>query len=139
MILFVLGFIAASSGWGPLLALGLQGRPDYSVCGQDMCACLPPTPAEPACPLCLTKDDDAPSCAESSKQTPSPKRVPRNDRFDTMSDASQAMCMSLFLSLVLSHRGSAALTSEAAAAFRIDQHRVPRDPLRDIPLPPPRA
>jgi len=137
MSLFVLGFVLTSSGWGPLLALGSQNRPDYSVCGQEMCSCLPFTPSDSDCPLCISNDDETKSCSDEQSETP--KRLPSTKRFDSISDASQAGCACVFLSLVLGHRVRQFTFVDPSQRARIDQDRVPLDPLRETPAPPPRA
>lgn len=139
MTLFVLGFVLSSSGWGPILAFGMQDRPSYSVCGQEMCSCLPVTPLEPACPLCVTKEDDAAGCSDKPEPTQNPIRLPRTEKFDAISDAAQAGCSCVFLTLVLGCRVKRDWLFAPAARISIDQDRIPPDPLADSPTPPPRA
>ena len=139
MTMFVMGFVLASSGWAPIIALGLQHRPDYSVCGQDMCACLPTTTIEPECPLCLIKDDESVGCANESQPTDNPKRLPRTERFDSISDASQAGCASIFLSLVLGTLKPAALVATDSEVIRPMADHPPPPRYLNIQSPPPRA
>lgn len=143
MILFITGFIASSSGWAPLIAWSVQGRPAWSLCGQDMCSCLPTTPivnptdtTEPHCPLCVTTSPDpAPQVALHDN----PKRIPRTEKFDTLADATQAGCSGLFLLLILTVRPRTHHTTAARDRVAIDQDTRPGDPARDLPTPPPRA
>ncbi|MFG0300565.1 MAG: hypothetical protein ACF8K1_13285 [Phycisphaerales bacterium JB047] len=139
MALFVLGFVLSSSGWAPILSMGLHDRPSYSVCGQEMCSCLPTTPTEPECPLCITKEDNTTGCSSETESTPNPKRLPRTDEFDAISDATQAGCSCVFLTLVLGYRVNRDWSQESAARISFDQDRIPPDPLRDAPTPPPRS
>ncbi|MEX0876369.1 MAG: hypothetical protein WD114_02825 [Phycisphaerales bacterium] len=135
-VLFALGFVLTTSGWAPLIAWSMQDRPAYSVCGQDLCLCLPTT--APDCPLCEVKSTPEGGCNESAVPTRAPKRVPDNERFDTMTDASQAGCVSLFLAFAFGARSTANFASVESVRFRIAQESVPADPLGDIPAPPPR-
>ena len=148
MAFFVTGFVLAGSGWSLVLSSKMQSRPDWSVCGQDMCSCLPSTAIEPYCPLCLVDDDDGTvgesSCSDSDANTDTQqntprKRVPKNERFEVASTASQAGCASVFLSFVFGSRQSQALWAHDSIARLISQDDVPLDPLADLPTPPPRA
>lgn len=139
-LLFVMGFVLTSSGWAPLIMLGMQHRASYSVCGQDMCACLPTDAAEPDCPLCLVSDDGTKSpCASESAPTDNPRRVPNTERFEAIADATQAGCTSVFLVLIVGLHRVTTSTAPTRALYVIDQDRVPINPAQDIPAPPPRA
>jgi len=146
MAFFVTGFVLAGSGWSLVLSAKMQSRPDWSVCGQDMCSCLPTTAIEPYCPLCLLDDDDDSigtgdsSCSDTDTQpTNTPKRVPKSNRFEVASAASQAGCASIFLSFVFGARQSETLPARDSIAHLISQDDVPLDPFADLPTPPPRA
>ncbi len=143
MAFFVTGFVLAGSGWSLVLSSKIQTRPDWSVCGQDMCSCLPSTSIEPYCPLCLVNDSDdsdGSSCSNTdTKPTNTPKRVPVSDRFEIASAASQAGCASIFLSFVFGARQSETLPARDSIAYLISQDDVPLDPIADLPTPPPRA
>lgn len=151
MVFFVTGFIFAGSGWSIVLAGKMQDKPEWSVCGQDLCLCLPPAatpsptnkPDEPKCVLCV---DDAPPAAldmlnNDSTPTPNdpPKRVPKNDRFQAASMASQAGCVSIFLSFVFGTPRPNRSASTDSLVYNIDNDELPADPARDLPTPPPRA
>lgn len=140
MAFFVAGFVLAGSGWSLVLSSKMQSRPDWSVCGQDMCSCLPTTAIEPYCPLCIADENADSSCSDSeSTPTNTPKRMPKSSRFEAASMASQAGCASIFLSFVFGARQSNTLSSHASIAHLISQDDVPLDPARDLPTPPPRA
>lgn len=146
MLFFVTGFVLAGSGWSLVISAKMQSRPDWSVCGQNMCSCLPSASIEPYCLLCVLDDNDNlddsddTSCASTdSSPTDTPKRVPKNDRFEVVSTASQAGCASIFLSFVFGTRQSNAISHSASASHTITQDNVPVDPAYDIPTPPPRA
>ncbi len=153
MAFFVAGFVFAGSGWSLVLAGKMQDKPEWSVCGQDLCLCLPPAatplpaakpnePGEPKCVLCV---DDTPNTlgmlANDSAPTPTdpPKRVPKNDRFQAASMASQAGCASIFLSFVFGTPRPDRSASIDAIVYCIDNDDLPADPARDLPTPPPRA
>lgn len=69
--------LLVSLGWNPLTSL--ERRPEWSVCGQDLCACLPLPVAEPACPLC--EEPGGATCENDAPNESAPLRwVP--DRFD---------------------------------------------------------
>ncbi len=140
MAFFVTGFVFAGSGWSLVLSAKMQSRPAWSVCGQDMCSCLPTTAIEPDCPLCIV-DENADTGYSDSPSTPTdnPKRMPKSSRFEAASIASQAGCASIFLSFVFGARQSNALASPASIAHLISQDDAPLDPVRDLPTPPPRA
>ncbi|MGV6814463.1 MAG: hypothetical protein ACWA5W_05550 [Phycisphaerales bacterium] len=145
MSFFVLGFVLASSGWSLVLGDLFKHKAEWSVCGQDMCSCLPSAidPAdemEPDCPLCLLADEQSVTNTHApSAPTDSRRRLPKNDRFTAAFAASQAGCTSIFLSFIFG------LTNESTWIPRYNAHRLiasvnrPDDPDSDLPTPPPRA
>lgn len=140
MTIFVIGFVLSTSGWSMVIAYGLQGRPSYSVCGQEMCSCLPTTPAEPHCPLCVADDDDnASGPANTEDTTPTRKRLPKTDRFDSISNAVGNSGACVFLSFVFAERTKNNWSLAPIATISMMQDRAPRDPPNDLPTPPPRA
>lgn len=140
MSFFILAFVLAGSGWSLVFAANSQGRADWSVCGQDMCSCLPTTKIEPFCPLCLIDDTDESSCSNSDPEpTDAPKRLPKSDRFEAASSASQAGCASIFLSFVFGARQIEASVARVPSAHLIAQDDAPTDPHSDLATPPPRA
>ncbi len=139
MTIFTIGFVLSTSGWGMLIAYGMQGRPSYSVCGQDMCLCLPTTVAEPVCPLCVAGDNDDPACSTKDEPAPTRKRLPRTDHFDSISTAAASSGAMMFISFVFAARTSTDWSLAPIATLGINQDRAPRDPPSDLPTPPPRA
>lgn len=142
MTLFALGFVLSTSGWTPVIVLGLQHRPDYSVCAQDMCSCLPTTSTTaPDCPLCPTATDPDPTAACTDQPTPTdaPRRLPNTQRFDTITDAAHAGTAMLFLTLVIGFNRPPIIADASLARHAIRQDRAPPRPPADTPLPPPRA
>lgn len=142
MAIFVAGFVLAGSGWSLVLTGKMQNKADWSICGQDLCSCLPTTATEPFCPLCIVGDDGKiESACSGSESTPtdSPKRVPQNKSFEATSTASQAGCASIFLSFVFGTRQSDRLGDNSSSTDLIGQDNAPLEPLIDRPTPPPRA
>lgn len=138
-----MGFILASSGWSLVLADGFKSKADWSVCGQDMCSCLPTDTVEPYCPLCVVDDSGSTensSCSVSSKTpTDTPRRVPNTKRFQIASTASHAGCASLFLSFVFGSSDRDTTVPMITLKSMIRNDVCPNDPLLDLPTPPPRA
>lgn len=143
MAFFVAGFVLAGSGWSLVISSYMQSRADWSVCGQDMCSCLPSTGEEPYCALCLVEDIDnvcETSCESTdSSPTDSPKRIPKSDRLEAVSAASQSGCAAIFLSFVFGSNQFSIEPYAVSTTHLISQDDVPLDPDDDLPTPPPRA
>ncbi|MFG0313003.1 MAG: hypothetical protein ACF8LL_02285 [Phycisphaerales bacterium] len=140
MIFFIIGFVCANSGWAPALSIMLSDRPDWSVCGEDLCLCVKPTQAEPFCPLCIESDEQA-SCLStdgSEPRTP-PKRVPRNPHADAISQAGQLGSVGVFIAFVfgIRHSDVSAADTNVLRFADPDQRVALNQP--DIPTPPPRS
>lgn len=141
MWLFVIGFLCANSGWAPTLSILLSDRPDWSVCGQDLCLCTKPTPTQPACSLCPAADTAA-TCAAAEPVEPdnTPSRVPRNPKGDAVTQSAQFASVSVFIALVSAERDRA-----RAATARPAPHGSAEPDARlalsrpGTPTPPPRA
>jgi hypothetical protein len=140
MIFFIIGFVCANSGWAPVLSIIISDRPDWSVCGEDLCLCIKPTQSEPYCPLCLGSDeqDSCSSTDEAEPRTP-PKRVPRNPHADAVSQAGQLGSVSIFIAFVfgLNQPRSEANDSNIVRFVEPDSPLALNQP--DIPSPPPRS
>lgn len=140
MSIFVAGFVLAGSGWSLVLAGKVQHKPDWSVCGQDMCSCLPSATIEPYCPLCVLDDSDESSCSDpQTSPTDTPKRIPNTKRFEAASSASQAGCASIFLSFLFGTPADTKSLRQTSAAYLINNDDVPIGPVDDPSTPPPRA
>lgn len=133
MLIFVIGFVAAGSGWMPLLSSTQRNRPSWSICGQQMCSCLPTVQSEPLCPLCETTDPQS-----DHNKTDNPKRLPKDSELDDARFASQSGCAAIFLGFLFGSRVFNALISMDPIRYTIDQSTQPRGPTFDIPTPPPR-
>lgn len=140
MAFFILGFICANSGWAPVLSILTSDRPDWSVCGEDLCLCVKPTPDKPLCPLCVSQDEQT-ACSKSEESSPStpPKRVPRNPHADALTQAGELGCVSVFIAFMFgfnrNHDG--AIDSFAIRFIDPDARIALNQP--DIPTPPPRS
>lgn len=140
MIFFVIGFVCANSGWAPALSIMISDRPDWSVCGEDLCLCVKPTQAEPYCPLCTGNDEqDGCSNTDGTDPTTPPKRVPRNPHADAISQAGQLGSVSLFIAFVFGFSRNDAHEFDTNVIRFIEPD--PRVALNqpDIPTPPPRS
>jgi hypothetical protein len=140
MWFFIAGFACANSGLAPTLSIIFSDRPDWSVCGEDLCLCVKPTPTTPSCPLCEYGEGEA-TCIGSEEQLPDtpPKRVPKNPHADAITQAGQIGSASAFIALVLGHARSQTRANESSVArfAEPDAHRSQNQP--DIPAPPPRS
>lgn len=141
MSIFVTGFVLAGSGWSLVLAGKMQHKAAWSVCGQDMCSCLPSADdIEPYCPLCLLDDSTESSCSDTQPiPTDTPRRVPNTKRFEAASAASQAGCASIFLSFIFGSPAETKQLRQASSAYIINNDDVPSAPADDPTTPPPRA
>jgi len=140
--LFAIGFALVSSGASGVLALALDARPAWSVCGQEMCACVPVAPEkEPACALCVIGErTGGPSaCAEGTRDEPV-RRVPKPlDEMDAADHAVQALGSALYLSLVVGVPGGAFAIPDRAGALALTRDPDPGSLCMGVPTPPPRA
>ncbi len=140
MWFFIAGFVCANSGWAPFLSIIVSDRPDWSVCGEDLCLCVKPSPDKPFCPLCITGDEES-TCSgseESSPSTPS-KRVPRNPHADAITQAGQLGSASVFIAIVfaINQSSSSAYASHVVRFVDPDVRLALNQP--DIASPPPRS
>lgn len=138
-VIVTLGLLLVAFGWNPLTSL--QHRPEWSVCGQDLCACTPPAaPAAPACPLCpsgsAALSDACPDGpCEAAEPDPPLRWVP--DRFDRRVTLALEL---VALALVLPTGGGWPTLEMDRCAFASITHDTIRsvDP-RPIDPPPPRG
>ena len=140
MIFFIIGFVCANSGWAPVLSIIVSDRPDWSVCGEDLCLCVKPTQSEPYCPLCLGSDEQI-RCSSSDEAAPPtpPKRVPRNPHADAVSQAGQLGSIGVFIAFVFGFNQARhdAYGSNFVRFVDPDARLALNHP--DIPSPPPRS
>lgn len=139
MWFFITGFVCANSGWSPVFSIWMSDRPEWSVCGEDLCLCVKPSEQEPSCPLCVSNDEGK-TCSNSETPADKPsKRVPRNPHADAISQASQLGSVSVFIAFVFGSARTQAIDNDAASVRFADP--VERVALNqpDIPTPPPRS
>jgi len=120
-----------------MLARWGDERPAWSVCGQDMCSCLPTASIEPACPLCETGLGDAEGCTTGSVVGGSGERAPI---LRTMSDADDAACSMMVAMFVFmtAQRSGAEWQQGNDPRWLIEAAARPAcDPI-GVPTPPPR-
>lgn len=140
MWFFIAGFVCANSGWAPVLSIISSDRPDWSVCGEDLCLCVKPTPDKPFCPLCVSVDEES-TCSGSEGTSPStpPKRVPRNPHADAISQAGKLGSASVYIAFMFgfNRHHDGAIDSSAIRFIDPDERIALNQP--DIPTPPPRS
>lgn len=140
MAFFVAGFVLAGSGWSLVLTRAMQDRPEWSVCGLDMCICTPTMAAEPYCLLCVVADNDpTEECADEPPADNGRRSMPKGPRYEAAMAASQTGCASIFLSFVFGSKANSNLSVRPNAHQLIVQDDLPMEPSRDLPTPPPRA
>jgi hypothetical protein len=134
--IFSIGFVASSSGWGWMIVQMVDDRPDWSVCGLDMCSCLPTGPIEPDCPLCET--DYAEPCAEDGLTERPAQRAPFMKNMESVEFASSSMLVSAFV-LISTCSKDTELVAWNEGQWSVDRMcRVTRGPVIGVPTPPPR-
>lgn len=140
MWFFIAGFVCANSGWAPALSMLASDRPDWSVCGEDLCLCVKPTPDKPFCPLCIAGNDES-TCSNTDESEPStpPKRVPRNPHSDAITQAGDLGCASVFIAFVFGLQRSKYDPSGTNTIRFIDPDARLALNQPDIPTPPPRS
>ena len=140
MAFFVTGFVLAGSGWSLVLTRAMEDRPEWSLCGLELCMCTPTTAAEPLCPLCEVAGDAATEeCTDEPPTNNGRRSMPKGPRYEAAMAASQSGCASIFLSFVFGSKADAHLSVRPNAHQLIVQDDRPMNPTRDLPTPPPRA
>jgi hypothetical protein len=140
MMLFIAGFVCANSGWAPTLSILLSDRPEWSVCGEDLCLCVQPSTVKPACALCSTgtKESTCTSAEGQSQDTP-PNRVPRSPDSDAITQAGDLGSVSIFIAFVIGHARSQQDVSDPSLARFAEPDACIALSNPDIPSPPPRS
>ncbi len=136
--LFSIGFVLAGSGWSFVLSSMMTARPDWSVCGQDMCSCVKPTIETPDCPLCEAGlMDQAETMHDSAQPT---KRVPKNNAsVEALGGAGTNIAIAFFVGSMLARIDSSHLGSADRVVIETLNDQVPRSRGLELATPPPRA
>ena len=138
MSLFIVGFVLSGSGWAGLLERGLDQRPSWSLCGQQMCSCLPTPENEPLCPLCLDETTDKQDpCQPGDTKAPPP--MPKRSQSSIIAEASQTGITCIFLTLLTGSRAGLAPIDLQPGAIRPREMSRPKTTPLEIPSPPPRC
>lgn len=135
---FSIGFVGASSGWTWMLARLGDDRPSWSVCGQDMCACVPTTPTAPECPLCELGLSGGAGCSSQASVSGTPNRAPI---LRTMSDADDAACsmmVAVFVVIAAQQKHALNAVSEPSRWSIAQSDRI-ASAFIWVPTPPPRC
>lgn len=141
---FACAFVLAGSGWSGVLSTLMNQRPEWSVCGQDMCSCVKPTDDQPSCPLCEAglmdpADMVADETCGSGADTPV-RRVPKNnDTLDALNLAGSSAAIAMFVGTMLSSNQHTSIDADTRVVMLVDNDRIPRSQSLDCPLSPPRA
>lgn len=110
----------------------LDDRPEWSVCGLDMCACTPIPDAEPDCPLCETGD-------ESSAVSRHAKRAPIMKKMADAGYAADTMVVAAFLVVFAGDKEKQVVLCDQNPAARSDGWSMCSRPDIGVPTPPPRV
>lgn len=140
---FACAFVLAGSGWSVVLHTLMNQRPEWSVCGQDMCSCVMPTQELPSCPLCdaglMDPADMLADANEPGKGTPV-RRVPKNnDTLDALNLAGSSAAIAMFVGTMLTSNQHSFADADTRISMMVGNDRVPRSRSLDCPLTPPRA
>jgi len=132
--MFAIGFVLAGSGWSFVLSSMTNDRPEWSVCGQDMCSCLKPTAAEPDCPLCEAGlmdqgDSDGPA-----------RRVPQNNEsVEAMGGAGANVAIAFFVGTMMGRADHSGFIGADQVVILATNDRAPRSRGIELATPPPRV
>ena len=146
--IFALGFILAGSGWSAVLTSMLDGRPSWSVCGQEMCSCVKPSEFTPICPLCdgavdqttLLGSCDIASITEPEQSSQPTRRVPKNnDSMNALGSAGTSAAIALFVGTLISQSNASHDLNTQRDQIAATNIQTPRSRGLDLPTPPPRA
>jgi len=139
---FALGFVLTSSGLSHVLRIVLDDRPEWSVCGEDMCSCLP-TEMPEDCPLCalglMDPGGDRVCSGERDGEKPV-KRVPKTDEtVQAIDGAVSASASMLYLSMCVWRERGPDGGSDGLGCWALVETDDPGSRSIGVPTPPPRG
>ena len=137
-MIFAIGFVMAGSGWSFVLSSMANDRPEWSVCGQDMCSCVNPTAEAPGCPLCeaglMDRDDMADDSGEPVR------RVPQNNKsVEALGGAGSNIAIAFFVGTMMGRVNCLTLDGADRVVILATNDRAPRSRGIELVTPPPRA
>lgn len=136
--IFALSFVLAGSGWSFVLSSMMNDRPEWSVCGQDMCSCVMPTDAQPECPLCEAGLMD-PADMDCDSNEPV-RRVPKNNKsVEALGGAGTNIAIAFFVGTMMGRGDGLSMGSADRAVIVATNDRAPRSRGIELPTPPPRG
>ena len=132
--IFAIGFVLAGSGWSFVLSSMANDRPEWSVCGQDMCSCVMPTAETPDCPLCEAGQMDPAGTDEPVR------RVPQNNKsVEALGGAGTNISIAFFVGTMMGRVDSSGFVGADRVVIFATNDRAPRSRGIELPTPPPRA
>lgn len=138
---FAIAFALVNSGASGLLVSMMDARPAWSMCGQELCSCVPMEPGE-GCPLCALglMDTTSQACpGETPRRAPLKKTPKPGDAVTSIDGAVTAMSAALYIGVTLTGSPSVQPDFKASGRWGIDHRRTPRTDAIGPPPPPPRA
>ncbi len=137
-MLFAIGFLLAGSGWSFVLSSMANDRPEWSVCGQDMCSCVMPTADAPDCPLCeaglMNPEDMADDSGNPVRRMPQ-----KNKSVDAMGGAGANVAIAFFVGTMTGRVDGLSLTGADRVVILATNDRAPRSRGIELATPPPRG
>ncbi len=118
-----------------MLGRWLDDRPEWSVCGLEMCSCVPTVESEPACPLCEAGDDGLGGEQEPGAPV---RRAPIMQTMDSVGYASSSMLISAFILISIGQGHGFDAHWDFDGWVVSDAWRLERGPTIGVPTPPPR-
>jgi hypothetical protein len=141
---FALGFVLTGSGLSHVLRIVLDDRPSWSVCGEDMCSCLPTAMPED-CPLCALGGvgvmgfGERVCSGEGDREAPV-KRVPKHDEtVKAIDGAVSASASMLYLSMFVWRGRGLDVGSDGLGRWALVETDDPGSRAIGVPTPPPRG
>ena len=115
----------------------IDDRPEWSVCGLEMCSCVPTVEAGPACPLCEVGDAGSELGGDQSG-VPS-RRAPIMQTMDSVGYASSSILISAFILISVGQDSCVDAQWDLGGWVFADAWRLERGPAIGVPTPPPRV
>jgi hypothetical protein len=116
----------------------MNDRPEWSVCGQDMCSCVMPTAAMPECPLCeagLMNPEDMPD----DSGDPTRRLPPNNKSIEALGGAGTNFAIAFFVGTMMGQVNTSANTPMDRFVMVTVNDQVPSSRKIELPTPPPRG
>lgn len=133
-MIFAIGFILAGSGWSFVLSSMDRDRPEWSVCGQDMCSCVMPMAGGPDCPLCEAGLMDPLDSEEPVR------RVPKNNKsVEALGGAGSNIVVAFFVGMMMGRADASVFIDADRVVILTTNDRAPISRGLELATPPPRG